>query len=111
MTRDHLLGSPALASLLAEEQPRPTHVTPQRVRPSAEQQAQRRALDAQPLATFAAGHLVRCRRPFSSGDGRAGTVVAVSESGATMRVHFEGDPQPDPGLYVTFAFERVVVRQ
>lgn len=107
MTRDHMFGSHALAAFVAAQDPRPAHVTPQRVRPSAEHEAQRRALDAQPLPVICVGNLVRCRRPFSGGQGRVGRVIAVSASGATMRVHFEGDPQPDPGLYVSFAFERV----
>ena len=50
MNRDHMMGFPALASLIADEQPRPVRVTPQRAPLTAEQQAQRRALDVRPPA-------------------------------------------------------------
>lgn len=54
MTRDHMMGFHALASLIAQEQPRPARVTPQRIRLTAEQQEQRRALDVRPPAAPAA---------------------------------------------------------
>lgn len=56
---------------------------------------------------LAVGDVVMGRAGWVSSYGQRAMVVSVSQTGSTVRLHFERDAQPDPSLYVAFAFERV----
>lgn len=131
MTRDHLLGFPALA--LADEDASSDSLryglgAPTRIFDEMHARVDRKRDAARPILVFERGdHTPEHMRPpaapavgFAVGDvvrmtlrsasycGRRATVLERSLSGTTMRVHFEGDPEPVVNdWYVVWAFERV----
>lgn len=105
MTRDHLLGSHALAGFVAAEHARPARVAPAPVRFSAAEQDRRRALDTSRLKTGKTR--LRMAFPTAANHGRIGTVTAVLGSAECpeLLLHFDGDHAPDPARYVASVFE------
>lgn len=131
MTRDHLLGFPAL-TLAAEHDWSRSPVyglgIPNRVYEEVSAEDVRRFAKvrdivrfergdhtpehmrppAAPAVGFAVGDVVRMTLRSASYCGRRATVLERSLSGTTMRVQFEGDPEPTvTDWYVVWAFERV----